>query len=120
MREWGQRFLESRRRGGTSASTLESYGSLLGRFEAAGLDLAGCSAVEIEGFLDGMAGKSRSYGKLCAIVIRMVLRFLGREELLGAVPVPRIGDRAGVIQSKVLSDEDVERLIRGLRRFRIA
>ena len=78
-----------------------------------GLDLSSCSADELVASFRSLGDLERSTLRLRTVIVRMALKWLGRTELLKCVPLPRLEDRASKVQGKVLSREEVERLIAG-------
>ena len=97
-----------------SDRTIANYECVLGIIaDKYGLDLASCTADELRGAVKRFGSLARSSHLLYATLIRMVLRFLGRADLLSFVELPRAEDRAGKIQNMVVCREDVEKLIRG-------
>ena len=111
---WLDDFLAYCRQKGLSGETLRCYEANLERLHRrCGVDLSCCSAEELTAGLRQVGSLERSTLRLRSIIIRMALKWLGRSELLKCVPLPKLEDRASKVQGKVLSREEVERLIAG-------
>jgi len=109
---WIDRFLDAAKRRGARPRTIQNYSEILRRItNHQQLNLETCSEQELLSFLDRSreTHKTSTY-TVIVIVIKMALRFLGREDLAESFQCPKQKDPAATI--KVLSPEEVEKLIR--------
>jgi integrase/recombinase XerD len=113
MSDWVSRFLAHAKRGGITEQSVKYYEKHchLTR-DRYGLDLESCSEDEFTAVLDELSKLSRSYYRQWVVFLRRVLKFLKRFDLLEVAVLPKSEDRATKIRSKVLSREEIERLIR--------
>jgi integrase len=111
--DWVSRFMVDCRRRGLSPRSLESYEVKLNVLSSRyGLDLSSCGEDELVRVLDQLNRFSRKYFQDWTVFIRQVLRFLGRRKLVDVVKIPKCEDRAGKLKNKILSREEVEKLIK--------
>jgi len=110
---WIDEFLSHCKRSGAGPSTIGIYRFVLKSILVNHkLDLKRCSKTGLLKVLDVFTEDySRSYQNFLAILIKRCLVFLDRKDLAMAVSVPKVGDRAGRIKEKLLSVDEVKRLI---------
>lgn len=110
--KWEDRFLSEARRRGVRSTTLNQYETKLRILrEGFKVDLNKCSERQLRNLLDELSKGKRTYYRNFCFFIRSVLRFLGRERLVGVVQLPRAADRVEYVKEKVIPAKDVKRLI---------
>jgi integrase len=109
--DWIEGFLAELRRGGRTTRTVELYGLHLRLWRRNGVDLESASVESILGLIDSWSGFERSYQRFRCWLMRCVLNHLGREDVAKKIPKIRLGDQIGKIKEKLLSREEVEKLV---------
>jgi integrase/recombinase XerD len=128
---WHKRFLASCKRKGLSANTIYSYEWLIDLFvKQHKLDLEKCTEKQLFDVLDKLTdvklktkkkgnykGYQRSTYRTVVVNLRHFLRFIGREDLASKVELPKKVDRKEIVKRKVISKEDILKLINGATDF---
>jgi integrase len=109
--DWEASFLAAAKRRGLRPSTLDNYRDKLHVLRIHNIDLKRCSGRSLVRVLDVFSNQKASYYRDLAIFVRMVLKFLGRRDLIKFVEIPKGERRVEKIREKVLGKKDVMRLI---------
>jgi integrase len=111
---WVEEYLVSAERRSLSPRSIECYKRVLSSFiNDWQLDLSTCNKEDLLHVYDGMRAKYSPFTvRLNLTIMKMVLKHLGRKELVETIEYPRLPDRTEKIMAQVLKPEEVEQLIR--------
>jgi integrase len=114
---WVDQYLLSAERRDLSPRSLECYKRVLRSIvEDWHLDLSTCTHEELLRVYDGMRKKYSPFTvRLNLTIMKMVLKYLERKDLVEAIEYPRLPDRSEKVMAQVLKPDEVEKLIRGAK-----
>jgi len=112
--EWVDKFLAGCRREALSSRTIKMYADRLRVLQDTHrLDFEKCNQDDVNAVIDLLLKKSPSYAAGMVGMIKRAFVYLGREELAKKIKPIRIKDREKRIRDKILTPQEIKRLIVG-------